>query len=56
MELFRNLENLDMVHVPYKGGAGPAVAGLMGGETNLMFATAASRCPGSRAAACGRWR
>ncbi|HZE60936.1 MAG TPA: tripartite tricarboxylate transporter substrate binding protein [Burkholderiales bacterium] len=46
MELFRNLENLDMVHVPYKGGAGPAVAGLMGGETNLMFATAASAMPG----------
>src|SRR3954465_4265136 len=45
MELFRNLENLDMVHVPYKGGAGPAVAGLMGGETNLMFATAASAMP-----------
>src|SRR5205807_2475908 len=33
---------LDMVHVPYKGGAGPAVAGLMGGETHVMFTTAAS--------------
>jgi tripartite-type tricarboxylate transporter receptor subunit TctC len=42
MELLRNLEKLDMVHVPYKGGAGPAIAGLMGGETHLMFATAAS--------------
>jgi tripartite-type tricarboxylate transporter receptor subunit TctC len=31
-----------MVHVPYKGGAGPAVAGLMGGETHIMFTTAAS--------------
>ena len=46
MELFRRLEKLDMVHVPYKGGAGPATAGLMGGETNLMFATAASAMPG----------
>ena len=46
MELFRKLEKLDMVHVPYKGGAGPATAGLMGGETNLMFATAASAMPG----------
>jgi tripartite-type tricarboxylate transporter receptor subunit TctC len=46
MELFRKLEDLDMVHVPYKGGAGPAVAGLMGGETNLMSATAASAMPG----------
>jgi tripartite-type tricarboxylate transporter receptor subunit TctC len=41
-EVFRKLENLDMVHVPYKGGAGPAVAGLIGGETHLMFVTASS--------------
>jgi tripartite-type tricarboxylate transporter receptor subunit TctC len=49
MELLRKLANLDMVHVPYKGGAGPAVAGLMGGETHLMFATAASAMPGIKA-------
>ncbi len=42
MELLRLKEKLDMVHVPYKGGAGPAVAGLMGGETHIMFTTAAS--------------
>lgn len=42
MEILRKLEGLEMVHVPYKGGAGPAVTGLMGGETHLMFATAAS--------------
>jgi tripartite-type tricarboxylate transporter receptor subunit TctC len=42
MELLRLKERLEMVHVPYKGGAGPAVAGLMGGETHLMFTTAAS--------------
>jgi len=46
MELFRKMNGLDMVHVPYKGGAGPATAGLMGGETHLMFATAASAMPG----------
>src|SRR2546421_2909074 len=46
MELFRKLERLDIVHVPYKGGAGPATAGMMGGETQLMFATAASAMPG----------
>src|SRR4051794_15419629 len=45
MELLRKLVGLDMVHVPYKGGAGPAVAGLMGGETQLMFATSASAMP-----------
>ena len=41
-EVFRKLAGLDMVHVPYKGGAGPAVAGLVGGETHLMFVTASS--------------
>jgi tripartite-type tricarboxylate transporter receptor subunit TctC len=41
-EVFRKIENLDMVHVPYKGGAGPAVAGLVGGETHMMFVTASS--------------
>ena len=42
MEILRILEGLEMVHVPYKGGAGPAVAGLMGGETQVMFTTAPS--------------
>src|SRR5438552_15945795 len=49
MELLRKLEKLDMVHVPYKAGARPATAGLMGGETHLMFATAASAMPGIKA-------
>jgi tripartite-type tricarboxylate transporter receptor subunit TctC len=43
MELFRRAAGgLDMVHIPYKGGAGPAVTGLIAGETHLMFTTAAS--------------
>src|SRR6267142_2674690 len=43
MELFRQAAGgLDMVHIPYKGGAGPAVTGLMTGETHLMFTTAPS--------------
>jgi len=41
-EVFRKVEGLDMVHVPYKGGAGPAIAGLVGGETHMMFVTASS--------------
>jgi len=49
IEILRKVGGLEMVHVPYKGGAGPAVAGLMGGETNLMSATAASSLPGIRA-------
>jgi tripartite-type tricarboxylate transporter receptor subunit TctC len=42
MEMIRKAEALDMVHIPYKGGAGPAVAGLIGGETHLMFTTVSS--------------
>jgi tripartite-type tricarboxylate transporter receptor subunit TctC len=36
---------LDMVHVPYKGGAGPAVSALVAGETQLMFVTLSSAMP-----------
>jgi tripartite-type tricarboxylate transporter receptor subunit TctC len=42
MELVRKSAGLDMVHVPYKGGAGPAVTGLIGGETHMMFTTVSS--------------
>ena len=45
MEHLRKTEGLDMVHVPYKGGAGPAVAALVAGETNIMFVTASSAMP-----------
>jgi len=36
---------LDMVHIPYKGGAGPAVSALVAGETQIMFVTASSAMP-----------
>jgi tripartite-type tricarboxylate transporter receptor subunit TctC len=42
MELLRKSAGLDMVHVPYKGGAGPAVTGLIAGETHMMFTTVSS--------------
>ena len=49
MEVLRKLAGgLDMVHVPYKGGAGPALAGLVAGETHLMFVTASSAVPHAR--------
>lgn len=35
-ELFKNLAGVQIVHVPYKGG-GPALAALLGGETQLSF-------------------
>ena len=45
MEHLRKMEGLEMVHVPYKGGAGPAVAALVAGETHVMFVTASSAMP-----------
>jgi tripartite-type tricarboxylate transporter receptor subunit TctC len=42
MEHFMKLANLKIVHIPYKGGAGPAVIGLLGGETQIMFVTLSS--------------
>lgn len=39
MEQLRKTADLDLVHIPYKGGAGPAVAGLIAGETHVMFVT-----------------
>jgi tripartite-type tricarboxylate transporter receptor subunit TctC len=43
-ELFNTMAKVSMVRIAYKGG-GPAVLGLIGGQTQLMFATAASVKP-----------
>src|SRR6476469_10353318 len=37
-ELFKKLANVDIVHVPYKGG-GPALTAVMAGEAQLTFDT-----------------
>jgi tripartite-type tricarboxylate transporter receptor subunit TctC len=42
MEQFRRVAGIDVVHIPYKGGAGPAITGMLGGETHVMFVTLAS--------------
>jgi tripartite-type tricarboxylate transporter receptor subunit TctC len=42
MELLKKEAALDLIEVPYKGGAGPAIAGLVAGETQVAFATVAS--------------
>lgn len=42
MEVFRKAAGLHMTHIPYKGGAGPAVTGLLAGEHQLMFVTMSS--------------
>ena len=41
-EMFMKLAGIDLLHVPYKGGAGPAVTDLIGGHTQVMFTTLAS--------------
>lgn len=40
-ELLKMRANLDMVHVPYKGG-GPAMQGMLGGQVMSIFATPVS--------------
>ena len=42
MERFMKAGGITMTHVPYKGGAGPAITGLLGGETSVMFVTLSS--------------
>ena len=42
MELFKRDAGLDMVHVPYKGGAGPAVTDVLAGHVDVMFTTLSS--------------
>jgi tripartite-type tricarboxylate transporter receptor subunit TctC len=40
-EMFTNLAKVQMTHIPYKG-AGPALTDLLGGQVDMMFATAAA--------------
>ena len=42
MELFKKDAGLDLVHVPYKGGAGPAVTDILAGHVDIMFTTLSS--------------
>lgn len=44
LELFNLQAGTKITHVPYKGG-GPAMVDLLGGNINLIFATAASAMP-----------
>src|SRR5262249_16097748 len=41
---FNNLAKVNMTHIPYKG-AGPAMTDLLGGQVDMMFATAAAAAP-----------
>ena len=43
-ELFKTMAGVDMVHIPYKGGA-PALQDLLAGQTQLMFDNLANALP-----------
>lgn len=47
-ELFKQLANVKMVHVPYRGG-GPATTSVLGGETSLIFGTGPTVVPHAKA-------
>jgi tripartite-type tricarboxylate transporter receptor subunit TctC len=47
-ELFKSMTNVEIVHVPYKGGA-PAIADLIAGNVELMFESTNSIAPHVRA-------
>src|SRR5262249_49256893 len=36
-ELFKLMTGTDMVHVPYRGGGGPALTDLLGGQVQVLF-------------------
>ena len=46
-ELFKLRANIDMLHVPYKGG-GPAALAILSGEVSLMFGTGPTVVPYGR--------
>jgi len=50
-ELFKMMADIDIVHVPYRGG-GPAMADLLGGQVQVMF----SNLPAEEYVASGKLR
>lgn len=44
MELFKESAGINLIHIPFKGGA-PAVAALVGGQVNMAFETSLSLMP-----------
>jgi tripartite-type tricarboxylate transporter receptor subunit TctC len=54
-ELFKMMAGVDLVHVPYRG-QGPALTDLLGGEVQVLFATAPGTTDYIATGKCGRWR
>src|SRR5258708_25768835 len=55
-ELFKMMTGVNMVHVPYRGGA-PALTDMVGGQVQVMFdnVPTVNRVSSGRAS-CGHWR
>jgi hypothetical protein len=45
MERFMRAAGIELIHVPYKGGAGQAIPAMIGGEVQLAFFNMASLLP-----------
>ena len=54
-ELFKMMTGVEMVHVPYRGGAA-ALIDLLGGQVQVMFGSMTSRSNTSKTASCARWQ
>ncbi|MCX7314798.1 MAG: tripartite tricarboxylate transporter substrate binding protein [Alphaproteobacteria bacterium] len=55
-ELLKARAQIDVSHVPYRGG-GPALIGLLGGEVHMFLSRLSPSCSRTSAmAACGGWR
>ena len=54
-ELFKMMTGVDLVHVPYRGGA-LAIGDLVSGHLQVVFAPVSNQSSRSSPASCGRWR
>jgi tripartite-type tricarboxylate transporter receptor subunit TctC len=54
-ELFKSLTGVNMLHVPYRGGA-PLAANLIGGQVQVCFSVLAAMIEHVRAGSCGHWK
>jgi len=54
-ELFKRLANVEMTHIPYRGGA-PAINDLIPGRVDVIFDNVPTVVQHVRRASCAGWR